>query len=153
MRKRLAFAVLFSLLVATGMIRILSATPADHETEPNDTAATANPLPHNVTMTGIISPSSDLDFFAQPGINATWGFIALLDTVSGTTPLAAQITALHNDGATALQSDTGSWERGSGIALQSYADGGITHYLRIKAPAVTSYTLRYYNTIVATQPE
>jgi hypothetical protein len=153
MRKRLAFAVVFSLLVAAGMIHILSASPAVYESEPNDSAATANPLPANVMMTGIISPAGDLDFFAQPGVNPTWGYIALLDTVSGTTPLSASITALHNDGATALQSDSGSWTRGSGIALQSYADGGITHYLRIKAPAVTSYTLRYYNTIVATQPE
>jgi len=127
------------------------------ESEPNNTPGTANPLSAGATNTASINPTGDVDFYSLGGVNTTWGFIALLDTLSSTASKRATLTALRNDGTTVLQSDTGSWERGSGIALQNYADSGLTHYLLVNEEgnnaAVTPYTLRYYKTIVATQPE
>jgi hypothetical protein len=127
------------------------------ESEPNDTPAQANSLSGAQPISGAVDPAGDVDYFAQDGVNVTWGYIALLETVSSTTSQQGTLTALGNDGTTVLQSDTGSWEHGSGIALQNYADSRVTHYLRVNEDGddatVSTYTLRYYNTIVRTQPE
>ncbi|PKO22056.1 MAG: hypothetical protein CVU38_11345 [Chloroflexi bacterium HGW-Chloroflexi-1] len=130
---------------------------ASDESEPNDTPGTAHPLSAGVTNTGSINPIGDIDYYSLGGVNTAWGFIALLDTYGSTASKRATLTALRNDGTTVLQTDTGSWERGSGIALQNYADSGLTHYLLVNEEgndaAVTPYTLRYYKTIIAAQPE
>ncbi len=136
----------------------LAATPLDSsESEPNDTPGTADPISPAVTNNASIDPIGDVDYYSLDGVNTLWGFIALLDTLSSTASKRATLTALRNDGATVLQSDTGSWELGSGIALQNYADGNSTHYLLVNEEgndaAVTPYTLRYYNTVVSAQPE
>lgn len=143
------------LLLATTFVSLSAA--ALSETEPNDTPATANPLTNAVESAGSISPTGDVDYYALDGVNPSWGFIALLDTSASTAGTDGTLTALANDGTTVLQSDTGSWANGSGIALQSYADGSATHYLRVTEDGddamITPYTVRYYNTIVASQPE
>ena len=130
---------------------------ADSEIEPNDDAAHATFLDVYTPRTGAISPTTDVDWFALSGLNTTWGYIALLETISSTGSTTATLTALRNNGLTVLQTDTASWERGSGIALQSYVDSALTHYLKIKTAIsgtlIDTYTLRYYQTIVATQPE
>lgn len=81
----------------------------------------------------------------------------MLDTLSSTTSKRGTLTALRADGTTVSQTDIASWERGSGIALQNYADGSATHYLRVNDDdndeTITTYTIRYYRTIVNTQPE
>lgn len=140
-----------ALSLVAGLVLALS------ESEPNDTPAQANPLSGSQPMDGTIDPVGDVDYFSQSGINVTWGYIALLETVSSTTSQQGALTAVGSDGTTVLQSDTGSWERGSGIALQNYADGSTTHYLRVNEDGddatVSTYTLRYYNTIVRTHPE
>jgi hypothetical protein len=122
------------------------------ETEPNNNSGTANPLNSADVMDGAIASVGDLDYYALSGLNTTWGFIALLETEGDVT-----LTALSSDGTTALQSNTSAWEQGTGIALQNYADGNATHYLRVNEngnnAAVPTYTLRYYRTVVATQPE
>jgi hypothetical protein len=127
------------------------------ETEPNDSAAHANALAPNDVLTGAIDPSTDSDYFSLAGVNTTWGYIALLDTIGSSGSHTGTLTALRNDGTTVLQSDTGSWERGSGIALQNYADGSATHYLKVNAgdpgATISSYQLRYYRTITRPQPE
>ena len=127
------------------------------ETEPNNSAGQANALTRWDLMTGAISPSGDVDYFSVDGINTTWGFIALLETITSTTSTAGTLTALASDGVTILDADTGSWERGSGIALQNYADGSATHFLQVKEngddETISSYNLRYYETITRTQPE
>ncbi len=159
MRKHLLIAL--SLIVGVCVtMAVLSATAAPNvaEIEPNDDPTHATLLSsYDNAVTGSISPTGDLDYFALPGINTTWGIIALADTLSSTDSTSATLDFLAADGTTVLQSDTGSWERGSGIALQNYASGSLTQYLRLNefgndAP-VTAYTLRYYNTVIATQPE
>ncbi len=125
---------------------------AASETEPNNDSGTANPLNAAILMDGTISPVADLDYFALGGVNSTWGFIALLETAGDVT-----LTALGSDGSAVLQANTNAWEEGTGIALQNYADNNATHYLRVNEngnnAVVPTYTLRYYKTVVATQPE
>jgi uncharacterized repeat protein (TIGR01451 family) len=122
------------------------------ETEPNNDSSTANLLFPDTSMTGAITPVGDLDYYALNGVNTTWGFIALLETTGDAT-----LTALGSDGTTVLQSNTSAWEQGTGIALQNYANGSDTHYLRVNEngdnATVPTYTLRYYRTIIASQPE
>jgi hypothetical protein len=157
MKRRIAFTIglclALPLLAAAGILAAADST----ETEPNDTPVTANALLPNDTMTAAIDPAGDQDYFAIPGVNPTWGFIALLDTSASTTSHDGRLRAIGADGATVLQSDLGSWEHGSGIALQNYADGDATHYLRVNEQGndatISDYNLRYYQTIVATQPE
>jgi hypothetical protein len=124
---------------------------AASEVEPNNNPGEANSLARGISMDGAIDPPGDVDYYALNGVNSAWGFIALLETAGTGT-----LTALGNDGATVLQSDTGSWEQGAGIAFQNFPDGSATHYLRVNETgddAVLTYTLRYYNTVVTTQPE
>jgi len=125
---------------------------AASEAEPNNNPAQANPLPPRILMDGAVKPVGDLDYYALAGINTTWGFIALLE-IDG----SGTLTALGSDGTTMLQSDTGSWEQGAGLALQNFADGSATHYLLVNENGndgiIPEYTLRYYNTVVATHPE
>lgn len=146
-------------LATIGWVMLVKSVPAAivSESEPNDTPETANPLSNATASTGSISPTGDVDYYALGGLNTTWGFIALLDTISSTGSSAGQLQAIGSDGSSVLQADSGSWERGSGIALQNYANGGDTHYLRVNEvgddAAITSYTIRYYQTVVASQPE
>lgn len=158
MRKWTAFLSVLGLslgLLAVN-ISILSAG-SDSETEPNDTPEQANPLLNRTQITGAISPTGDQDYYAIDGVNPTWGFIALLETNSSTDSSNATLQALASDGTTVLQEDTSSWERGSGIALQNYVDGSETHYLRVNEEGndatVSPYTIRHFQTIVASQPE
>lgn len=141
------------------MMVLLFQTPlyAASESEVNDTSATATPLTNKETMNGEIQPAGDMDYYTIGGVNTTWGFIALLDTSASTTSKAGVITVLRNDGTTVLQTDSGSWEKGSGIALQNYADDNLDHYLTVGEQGdddtISSYNLRYYKTVVRTQPE
>jgi len=159
MKKRTGLIILFiglSVAITVAFIVAVSAaTPT--EIEPNDTPAQANPLSPGTPDTGAIIPIGDTDYYSLTGVNTTWGFIALLDTVDSTTSTRGTLTALGTDGTTVLQSDTGSWERGSGIALQNYADDSATHYLRVDEEGndatVTTYAIRYFPTVVRTQPE
>jgi hypothetical protein len=157
MRIRLLLILAISLAVPLAVATALAALADSTEIEPNNTPGSANPLGPSVTMTGSISPVADVDYYALDGVNPSWGFIALLDTLSSTTSTSGTLTALGSDGATVLQSDTGSWERGSGIALQSYADGASVHYLRVtqagNTDRITGYKLRYVRTVVSAQPE
>lgn len=154
MKKRLAAIIGLAVWLIAGTVGPVMAVA---ETEPNDSPATANDLAPREEVNGSISPSNDIDYFAQDGINTGWGFIALLNTVSSTGSKDGTLTALGNDGATELQSDTGSWEFGSGIALQNFADGSLTHYLLVKEAGsdaeISAYTLRYYTTVTDAQPE
>jgi hypothetical protein len=147
--------ILGSVLALCGAAVGLAADLA--ETEPNDNPASANPINAADVMNGAVDPVGDVDYFAQPGVNATWGYIALIDTSGSATSQSGTLAALGSDGATVLQADTGSWERGSGIALQNFADGGETHYLRVEEEGgdatISEYALRYYETVVASQPE
>lgn len=149
MKKRI-LSIIIVILVSLGLV--VGGVWAASETEPNNIPGEANPLFSATLMDGAINPVGDVDFYALNGINPTWGFIALLETVGSGT-----LTALGSDGTTVLQSDTGSWEQGSGIALQNFADGAATHYLRVNEngddATISAYTLRYYNTIMTTQPE
>ncbi len=150
---KLTLTAIFLLFTASLQTPIFAAS----ESEPNDTSATATLLRSDQTMEGAISPDGDKDFYLIKGVNTTWGFIALLDTSSSTGSMDGVITALGNDGATVLQTDNGSWEKGAGIALQSYADGGLDHYLLVNErnddDSIAPYTLRYFKTIVNTRPE
>lgn len=127
------------------------------ETEPNNSPAQANTLSSNDIISATIGTLNDADYFSIPGINTSWGFIALLDTSTATGSQQGTLTALRNDGTTLLQVDTGSWENGSGIALQNYADGNANLYLKVNEASdsniISHYTLRYYQTIVVTKPE
>ena len=129
---------------------------AADEVEPNDSTVTATFLASGSAMSGSISPVGDVDFFAFSGPNSTWGFIALLDTSGSSESDAATLSALDYYGMT-IQSDTGSWELGSGIALQSFVSGQGTYYLKVNEDGgdglVTPYSLCYYETITLTQPE
>lgn len=156
MKKSALIAVGLS-LVMTAIISVPIRAAFVTETEPNDTPATANPLSRWDTLAGAVNPAGDLDFYALEGVNTGWGFIALLDTTASPAGTRPTLTAYANDGATVLQSDTGSWEHGSGIALQNYASGSLTHYLRVNEEGddetVPTYTLRYYQTVTDSQPE
>jgi hypothetical protein len=152
------------LLTSIGFVMALLLTIAgitfaadSSEVEPNNTPAQANPLTSGQSLSGSIAPAGDVDYFSLGGINTGWGFIALLDTSASSTGDDGVLTALGSDGVTELQTDSGSWERGSGIALQNFADGSDTHYLRVNESGedetISSYGLRYYKTITDTQPE
>ena len=70
------------------------------EEEPNDTPAQANSLSYNVVLDGSIDPIGDKDYFAIPGVNSGWGFIALVDTGDSTSSQTARIRAFKNNGTT-----------------------------------------------------
>ncbi len=127
------------------------------ESEPNDSSAQANELRATQIMSAAINTTGDTDYFSIPGINTRWGVIALLDTSAVTGTQQGELTMLSSDGSTVLQSDVGSWENGSGIALQSYVSGSDDHYLKVNEQGnnatIANYTLRYYDTIVSTRPE
>lgn len=129
---------------------------AASETEPNDTPAQANTLEPREVMGGAVDPLGDEDYFVVEGVNALWGFIALLQTDNSAASQAAVLTAYGGDGSTVLAQDGGSWIHGSGIALQAYEGPG-SHYLEVQEEGndaqVTTYTLRYYPTVVNTHPE
>lgn len=145
--------VLASALLVSGVFAAITA----NETEPNDTTASANPLNAAELMEAAINPAADVDYFTVGGSNSTWGFIALLETVSSTTSTDGVLTAFGQDGVTVLQTDYNSWERGAGIALQNFVDGTGTYYLRVNEQddnaVIDPYRLRYFKTVVATQPE
>jgi hypothetical protein len=157
MRARIVWVVVTSLVVPLAVAGALTALADNTEIEPNNTPATANALAPNITMNGAITPVLDLDYYVINGINPTWGFIALLDTLSSTTSTSGRLMVLHHDGATVVNFDTGSWERGSGIALQSFVDGASALYLRVNqqtdSSTISRYRLRYIPTIVTAQPE
>lgn len=127
------------------------------ETEPNGTPGTATVLLAGSELTAAIDPVGDVDLFSIDGVNETWGFVALLDTSASSSSQTATLSALRNDGVTVLQTDTGSWIRGSGVGPQPYVDGGLTHYLRVNEAGddatVSSYGLRVFQTVVSSLPE
>lgn len=141
------------------LVPLCFSTPclSEEEQEPNNSATEANSLLHSSEQTGSITPIMDQDFFSIPGINKTWGFIALLETDQSTQGKAGVLTALGNDGVTILQSDAGSWHKGSGIALQNFADGRQTHFFSVKEEGdnetISKYVLKYYTTIVKAKAE
>jgi hypothetical protein len=148
--KQRILSIIVVILVSLGLV--VGVVWAASETEPNNNPGEANPITAYTIMDGEITPIGDVDYFALDGVNTLWGFIALLETEGSGT-----LTALGSDGTTVLQSDTGSWENGSGIALQNYANGSATHYLRVNESGndatIPAYALRYYKTVVATKPE
>ncbi len=156
MQKQVAMSILLSSAMAAS-IAVAVLADSVTETEANNTTATANSLLSGDVLTGSINPVGDVDYFSIAGVNTTWGFVALLETISSTNSLSGTLTALASDGTTVLQSDTRSWERGSGIALQNYASGSATHFLKVNElgndATITPYKLRYYRTVVNTQPE
>ena len=97
-----------------------------------------------------------LTISVSAGVNTGWGVIALLETDQSTASSDGVLQMLGNVG-TVLQQDTGSWVHGSGIALQNYADGNVTHYFTVNEQGdddeITSYSLRYYSTIVNDKAE
>ena len=127
------------------------------ESEPNNDSAAADPLDWGDAMSGAISPAADLDYFAIPGVNSGWGVIALLDTQTGVGDQPGKLSMLRANGTTELQTDSGSWVNGSGIAFEPYIDESATHYLKVQEDGgdatIADYTLRYYQTITDTQPE
>jgi hypothetical protein len=148
--------------VGTALALIFAATSIGlsapvSESEPNNTFGTADSLTSGDAMSGAISPVSDLDYFAIPGVNHLWGVIALLDTSTGAADPPGRLSMLRADGTTVLQTDSGSWEKGSGIAFGPYIDEAATHYLKVEEDGgdatIADYTLRYYPTIITTQPE
>jgi hypothetical protein len=154
MKKRIWFIIGIVLLVAVMLTGVVLAVS---ELEPNDTPAQANTLSPGALMEGAVNPTGDQDYFALGGINTGWGFIALLETDQSITSQQGSLTALRHDGVTVLQSDSGSWEHGSGIALQNYADGSSSLFLRVTEQGndatISTYNLRYYTTVISTQPE
>ncbi len=110
------------------------------EAEPNNTIAEANSFHVDATVNGAIQPADDLDYFSWNGISSTsWGFIALLDTSESTISKDGVLTALAPDTTTILDADTGSWENGSGIALQPFVqDASRTYYLQVRENGVNA---------------
>src|SRR5512139_3738737 len=132
LRPRLAVvgAILSCLLVLT-----FSASAAHSvEVEPNDTPATANPVVHNKPMEGAIQPAGDVDYFTAPGGNPNWpylGYTAVLETDAAAPSQLGVLTGYRADGVTVLQTDSGSWQRGSIIAFQFFVDGGSPVFVRV----------------------
>jgi hypothetical protein len=135
----------------------LAAATVTNETEPNNSPATANGIIFYTANQGSIDPLGDVDYYLLPGVNTTWGYIALLDTLSSTAGTDGVLTALRSDGVTVLESASGNWERGSGIDLQPFVDSSADLFLKVNEhgdnAAITPYRLHYYETIVASQPE
>ena len=154
--KRWWLSFLTSLLIA-GVFATLVQASDPVETEPNDTPAQADLLNPSAMMQASITPAGDQDYYVIPGINTTWGFIALLDTHNSTSSDTATLTALGSDGTTVLQSDSGSWENGAGIALQNYANDSASLYLKVNETGndstISTYSLVHYQTIVSPQAE
>lgn len=150
---RLSFILFISLLITVGVIWVAAIS----ESEPNDTPPQADSLLPGYEMEAAIDPSGDVDFYSIPGVNTTWGFIALLETDASISSQDGVLSAIGTDGTTVLSTDQGSWVRGSGIALQNYADAGDPHYLKVSEEnddaTISDYVLRYYRTITRTQPE
>src|SRR5512135_2623574 len=113
MPKRSFAALIIALALAAISLSATFSVLAASEIEPNNDKAHATYLNTFTPMTGSISPTTDVDWFSLKGLNTTWGYIALLDTISSTGHTTATLTALRNDGLTVLQTDTASWERGS----------------------------------------
>lgn len=153
--KRINYAIAMLVLVLatsnSGYIRAAS------ESESNNTFNEANAISPAELKTGAVGNVGDIDFFVAIGLNTTWGIIALLETKDSATSKDGVLSFLRSDGSTVLQTDTGSWVNGSGIALQNFADGNGSHYFRVGESGddsdISAYTLRYYNTITRSQPE
>lgn len=147
-----------TIAIAAGIMLIPIFATTVTETEPNDDTAHANTLRATQVMSAAIGTTGDADYFAIRGVNTYWGIIALLDTSAVTGSQQGELTMLSDDGTTILQSDVGSWEKGSGIALQSYANNDRNdHYLKVNESGddqtIPNYTLRFYETVVSTKPE
>lgn len=155
LRPRLAIvgAALASLLVLT----FSAAAAHSVEVEPNNTPATANPVVLNQPTEGAIQPAGDVDYFVAPGINPLWGYSAVLETDTAAPSQQGVLTAYRSDGTTVVQTDSGSWQRGSIIAFQSYVDGSSPAYLRVSEngdnQAMAPYLLRYYAIPLTRKPE
>jgi len=152
MLQALAGALLF--LMPTFLVAALAG-----EVEPNNTPATANPLPQHGArqIDGAIEPAGDVDYFRLDGLSISFGFVAILDTSESTASQQGVLTAYAADGTTVLQSDAGSWVDGSVIAWQSQVNGAEPYYVRVGEvdddQPITPYRLRYYSVIIMPQPE
>lgn len=146
-------------LILTTFIFSAHSLRAATESEANDNYQTANPIDDKELMGGAIQSLADEDYFSidATDMNTGWGIIALLQTDQSSTSTDGVLTMIGPDGTTELQTDTGSWNKGSGIALQNFGVDNSVHYLRVNEAGdnltISDYTLRYYNTIVKTQPE
>ena len=144
------------MLAAVSASPTFAERPTFDEFGDNNTWETANFLSPAEISNGAISPIGDKDFYAINGSSTgtgTWGFIALLNT-NGATGL---LKAFGANGTPLLASDVGSWELGSGIALQAFPNGSDTHYLSVEEQGnnsqIEAYSLRFYRTKVSTKPE
>lgn len=142
--------LLYIMLVGFTTVRFAAIS----ETEPNDSTSAATVMGrYQNPVNGAIDPVGDVDYFVWPGVNSTWGYIALLDTSQSTGSKDGVLTAIRADEATVQDSDTGSWVNGSGIALQNYADGNDPVYFKVNEDGdnagITNYDLRIYSTIIS----
>ncbi len=118
-----------------------------NETEPNDTAATANALPGSqVAVYGTISPATEVDFFSFTATAGDRVYAAAQTQWSngGSTDTIVDIYA--SDGTTVLESDD---DNGSFSATSSAIGGTIipadgTYYVRVDGFSTTATITPYY---------
>ena len=76
-----------------------------NETEPNNSAATANVLAGGDYGTGNVSPAGDVDFWASGGAAVGELVFAQIDTGESTTGADSTLNVLANDGTTVIEFD------------------------------------------------
>ncbi len=104
-----------------------------YETEPNDSAATANALSGTQVMYGTISPAADVDYFSFTAVAGDRVFAATMTQFSNGGSTDTVVDIIASDGTTVLESDD---DNGTFSASSSAIGGTIiptdgTYYVRV----------------------
>ncbi len=114
-------------------LRVQSGVPTP-ETEPNDTQATANPLPPSGWMSGETSSAADLDFYSLTLNAGDSVYLSLdLDPERDTTEWNAQLGLAVFNGFVLVVNDAGSATPDSEAFFMTVKDAG-TYYVLVSAP-------------------
>jgi subtilisin-like proprotein convertase family protein len=114
-------------------LRVQSGVPTP-ETEPNDTQATANPLPPSGWMSGETSSAADLDFYSLTLNAGDSVYLSLdLDPERDATEWNAQLGLAVFNGFVLVVNDAGSATPDSEAFFMTVKDAG-TYYVLVSAP-------------------
>lgn len=77
------FLVLLSLIIITNLVDVKSVNASNYESESNNTFVTANTISYGTQMLGMISSSSDVDYFKFTASNGNVLHVNLSKVPSG----------------------------------------------------------------------
>lgn len=128
-----------------GEIRGQLALSQPGDIEPNDTAATASPIPSSARVRGNIAPNGDVDVYSFFGTAGSKVYAAVQTSGSASSSTDSQLRLLGTDGTTVIEFDEDDGSLGSlssTIAGATLPTGG-TFYLQVKHFSATNQLRPY----------